>query len=87
MHRPQANRTFFREGRSPILGEFAAVAGHERKHGISKHGIRQLAQSEAGLAMLLAEAPNPSQPLSVHLLDGPAADLQTLGQLPLAHSP
>ena len=28
-----------------------------------------------------------SQPLLVHLLDGPAADLQALGQLPLAHPP
>ena len=26
------------------------------------------------------------QPLPVHLLDGPAADLQSLGQFPLAHS-
>ena len=30
---------------------------------------------------------NSHDPLSVHLLDGPAADLQALGQLPLARSP
>ena len=29
----------------------------------------------------------PIHPLAVHLLDGPAADLQALGQLPLAHFP
>ena len=29
----------------------------------------------------------PINSLAVHLLDGPAADLQALGQLPLAHSP
>ena len=29
----------------------------------------------------------PIQPLPVHLLDGPTADLQDLGPLPLAHSP
>ena len=28
----------------------------------------------------------PTQPLPVHLLDGPTADLQELGQFPLAHS-
>ena len=37
-------------------------------------------------AMLRAEAPISSQSLSVHLLDGPAADLQALGQFSLAHS-
>ena len=30
--------------------------------------------------------PVPTQPLPVHLLDGPTADLQALGQVPLAHS-
>ena len=33
-----------------------------------------------------AEAALPTQPLPVHLLDGPTADLQELGQFPLAHS-
>ena len=32
------------------------------------------------------EAAIPTLPLPVHLLDGPAADLQELGQFPLAHS-
>ena len=36
--------------------------------------------------MLRAEAALPTQPLPVHLLDGPTADLQELGQFPLAHS-
>ena len=36
--------------------------------------------------MLPAEAAISTQPLPVHLLDGPAADLQALGQFPLAHS-
>ena len=37
-------------------------------------------------AMLRAEAAISTQPLSVHLLDGPTADLQELGKFPLAHS-
>ena len=32
------------------------------------------------------EAAASTQPLPVHLLDGTAADLQELGQFPLAHS-
>ena len=36
--------------------------------------------------MLPAEAAISSQLLPVHLLDGPTADLQELGQFPLAHS-
>ena len=36
--------------------------------------------------MLRAEAAISSHPLPVHLLDGPSADLQALGQFPLAHS-
>ena len=36
--------------------------------------------------MLRAEAVISTQPLRVHLLDGPTADLQALGQFPLAHS-
>ena len=36
--------------------------------------------------MLRAEAALPTQPLPVHLLDRPTADLQELGQFPLAHS-
>ena len=35
--------------------------------------------------MLRAEAAISTQPLPVHLLDGPTADLQELGQFPLAH--
>ena len=38
-------------------------------------------------AMLRAGAAIFTEALSVHLLDGPAADLQALGQFPLAHSP
>ena len=38
------------------------------------------------LAMLLAKAAIGNQSVLVHLLDGPAADLQALGQFPLAHS-
>ena len=37
-------------------------------------------------ATFRAEAAFPVQPLPIHLLDGPAADLQLLGQFPLAHS-
>ena len=39
----------------------------------------------AAVAMLCAEAVIPTQLLPVHLLDGPTADLQLLGQFPLAH--
>ena len=35
---------------------------------------------------LRAEAAIPTKSLPVHLLDGPAADLEQLGQFPLAHS-
>ena len=35
--------------------------------------------------MLRAKAAISTQPLPVHLLDGPTADLQELGQFPLAH--
>ena len=38
------------------------------------------------LATLRAEAAFSVQPLPVHLLDGPAADLQEFGQFPLPHS-
>ena len=86
-------QAFPRQDRSRILDEFTTLAGHHRKH-----GIRLLAQSEDGrrkvraweasdrLVMLRAEAAIHSQPLPVHLLDGPTADLQSLGQFPLAHS-
>ena len=40
----------------------------------------------AAVAILCAEAVISTYPLPVHLLDGPAADLQLLGQFPLAHS-
>ena len=36
--------------------------------------------------MLRAEVAISTQPLPVHLLNGPTADLQELGQFPLAHS-
>ena len=74
-------QAFSREDKSRILDEFTAVAGHHRKH-----GIRLLAQSEGGLGKVRAEAAISIQPLPVHLLDGPTADLQELGQFPLAHS-
>ena len=38
------------------------------------------------LAMLGTEAASPIHLLPIHLVDGPAADLQELGQFPLAHS-
>ena len=37
-------------------------------------------------AMLCAQDAISTHPLPVHLLDGPAADLQALGQFPLGHS-
>ena len=39
------------------------------------------------LDMLRAEAVIFTEPLLIHLLDGPTADLQALDQVPLAHSP
>ena len=40
----------------------------------------------AAVAILCAKAVISTYPLPVHLLDGPTADLQELGQFPLAHS-
>ena len=43
-------------------------------------------EASCRLAVLRTEAANSIQPLLVHLLDGSTADLQSLGQFPLAHS-
>ena len=43
-------------------------------------------EASCRLAVLRTEAANSIQPLLVHLLDGPTADLQSLGEFPLAHS-
>ena len=43
-------------------------------------------EASCRLAVLRAEAAMFHPPLPVHLLDGPTADLQELGQFPLAHS-
>ena len=53
---------------------------------VRRHGPGSVAESGFQPAMLQAEAAISIQPLPVHLLDGPTADLQELGQFPLAHS-
>ena len=48
--------------------------------------LPSLVMGRLSTAMLRAEPAFPTQALPVHLLDGPTADLQELGQFPLAHS-
>ena len=52
-----------------------------------RHGPGSVIGAGCQPAMPRAEATISIQALSVHLLDGPAADLQALGQFPLAHPP